>query len=117
MASKSDANIHVVGDACVGGDMPKSAFSANSQAKVAAMAIRAALTGSQLFPAKFANTCWSLVETDDAIKVGSAYAPKDGKITAGEGFVSKPGEDAAIHKANAEEAVGWYDAITADMFS
>ena len=40
MKSKMDANIFVVGDACIPGDMPKSAFSANSQAKVAAMIIR-----------------------------------------------------------------------------
>jgi sulfide dehydrogenase [flavocytochrome c] flavoprotein chain len=117
MASKADANIHVVGDACIAGDMPKSAFSANSQAKVAAMAVRAALTGSQAFPAKFANTCWSLIETDDAVKVGGVYAPKEGKITVGDNFVSKTGEDAALRKANADEALGWYDGLTADMFS
>ena len=40
MKSVSDPNICVVGDACIPGDMPKSAFSANSQAKVAAMVIR-----------------------------------------------------------------------------
>jgi sulfide dehydrogenase [flavocytochrome c] flavoprotein chain len=117
MASKSDPDIHVVGDACIAGDMPKSAFSANSQAKVAAMAVRAALTGSPAFPAKFANTCWSLIETDDAVKVGAVYAPKEGKIAAGDNFVSKPGEDAALRKQNAGEALGWYDGITADMFS
>ena len=44
MRSKMDANIVVVGDACIPGDMPKSAFSANSQAKVAAMTIRSELT-------------------------------------------------------------------------
>ena len=47
MRSKVDANIFVVGDACIPGDMPKSAFSANSQAKVAAMIIRAELTQSR----------------------------------------------------------------------
>ncbi len=117
MQSKMDPNIHVIGDSCIAGDMPKSAFSANSQAKVAAMHVRAALTGSQAFPAKYSNTCWSLVETEDAIKVGAAYSPKDGKITAGEGFVSKPGEDLAVHKTNSSEAVGWYEGITADMFT
>jgi sulfide dehydrogenase [flavocytochrome c] flavoprotein chain len=116
MQSKYDPNVHVLGDACIGGDMPKSAFSANSQAKVAAMQIRAALLGSEAFPAKYANTCWSLVETDDCIKIGAVYAPKDGKITAGDAFVSKPGEDAALRKQNAEEAVGWYAGITADIW-
>ncbi|MEM6422282.1 MAG: FAD/NAD(P)-binding oxidoreductase, partial [Pseudomonadota bacterium] len=60
MQSRMDETIHVLGDATIAGDMPKSAFSANSQAKVAAMQVRAALTGSTVFPARYANTCWSL---------------------------------------------------------
>ena len=39
MQSKIDENVYVLGDASNQGDMPKSGFSANSQAKVAAMAI------------------------------------------------------------------------------
>ena len=73
MRSKMDANIYVVGDSCIPGEMPKSAFSANSQAKVAAMMIRGELAGAKTFPARYTNTCWSLIETDDNIKVGGAY--------------------------------------------
>jgi hypothetical protein len=76
MRSTIDENIFVIGDACIAGDMPKSGFSANSQAKVAAMNIRGDLVGSKVFPAKYANTCWSLIETDDAMKVGAQYAPR-----------------------------------------
>ena len=82
MKSKMDANIYVVGDACIPGDMPKSAFSANSQAKVAAMVIRGELAKARTFPARYTNTCWSLIETDDDIKVGGTYEPGDGKIKA-----------------------------------
>jgi sulfide dehydrogenase [flavocytochrome c] flavoprotein chain len=116
MQSTMDADIHVVGDASIAGDMPKSGFSANSQAKVAAMHVRAALTDAQAFPARYANTCWSLIETDDAVKVGASYAPKDGKIASVDSFISKTEEDAALRKQTAEEAVGWYAGITADMF-
>ena len=66
MKSAIDANIYVLGDACIAGDMPKSAFSANSQAKVAAMMIRGELTGARTFPARYANTCWSLIEPTTA---------------------------------------------------
>ncbi len=62
MKSKMDPNIYVVGDACIPGDMPKSAFAANSQAKVAAMSIRGELAGARTFPARYTNTCWSLIE-------------------------------------------------------
>jgi len=116
MTSKMDPNIHVLGDASQQGDMPKSGFSANSQAKVCAMAVRGALTGSKVFPAKFANTCWSLIESDDGIKVGASYEATDEKIKNTGGFISKNGEDAATRKATYEESVGWYAGITADMF-
>lgn len=117
MKSAVDPNIFVLGDASIAGDMPKSAFSANSQAKVAAMVIRGELTNSRTFPARYVNTCWSLVDTDDAIKVGGRYEPKDGKITATETFVSKPGESDEVRKQTQEENLGWYVGITADMFT
>ena len=116
MQSKIDENIHVLGDACSQGDMPKSGFSANSQAKVAAMAVRGALTGSKVFPAKFSNTCWSLIDTDDGVKVGATYEATDEKIAKVDGFISQTGEDAALRKTTYEESVGWYAGITADMF-
>jgi sulfide dehydrogenase [flavocytochrome c] flavoprotein subunit len=116
MTSRIDPNIHVLGDATSQGDMPKSGFSANSQAKVAAMAIRGALTGSKVFPAKFSNTCWSLIDTDDGIKVGASYEATDEKIAKTSGFISETGEDAALRKTTYEESVGWYAGITADMF-
>ncbi len=116
MASKMDENIHVLGDSAAQGDMPKSGFSANSQAKVASMAIRGALTDSPVFPAKFSNTCWSLLQTNDGIKVGASYEATDEKIAKTDGFVSKTGEDADTRAATFEESVGWYSAIASDMF-
>ncbi|KFC66566.1 Sulfide dehydrogenase flavoprotein chain [Bosea sp. LC85] len=117
MKSAADPTIFVLGDACIAGDMPKSAFSANSQAKVAAMVIRGELSGSRTFPPRYVNTCWSLVDTDDAIKVGGRYEPKDGKIAAVETFVSQPDESDELRKQTQAENIGWYAGITADMFT
>ena len=75
MSTKVDADVYVLGDASQQGDMPKSGFSANSQAKVCANAVRGALTGSRVFPAKFSNTCWSLIDTNDGVKVGATLKP------------------------------------------
>lgn len=116
MRSQNDENIFVIGDACIAGDMPKSGFSANSQAKVAAMAIRGDLTGSRVFPAKYSNTCWSLIETNDGVKVGAQYAPTDEKIASTSKFISQTGEDTALRQQTYEESVGWYNGITADIF-
>ena len=116
MRSAADENIFVIGDASIAGDMPKSGFSANSQAKIAAMNIRGDLIGSKVFPAKYSNTCWSLIDTDDGVKVGAQYAPGEGKIKSTSSFISQTGESADVRKATYEESLGWYSGITADMF-
>jgi sulfide dehydrogenase [flavocytochrome c] flavoprotein chain len=117
MQSAVDANVYVIGDACIAGEMPKSASSANSQAKVAASRIRGELTGTQTAPATYSTACWSLIESDDAVKVGGTYEPKAGKIAAVETFVSRTGESAALRRQTAMENMQWYADITADIFS
>ncbi len=116
MQARADENVYVLGDASLQGDMPKSGYSANSQAKVAAMVVRGELTGSRVFPAKYSNTCWSLIDTDDGVKVGASYEPNDEKIASVESFISQTGEDAALRAQTYEESLGWYAGITADMF-
>ena len=116
MSSKVDPNITVLGDAAAQGAMPKSGFSANSQAKVAANAIVAPLTGSRAFPARYSNTCWSLLDTDDGIKVGATYEASDTGIVSIDSFVSQVGETADVRAATYRESLDWYRAITSDMF-
>ena len=117
MRSRMDDKVFVLGDASAQGDMPKSGFSANSQAKVAANAIRHELLDARLFPARYANTCWSLIATDDGVKVGATYEPTDEKIATVEGFISQTGEDAELRRQTFEESIGWYNGIVADMFT
>lgn len=116
MQSRMDEAIHVLGDATIAGDMPKSGYSANSQAKVAALAVRAALTDATLFPAKYSNTCWSLIATEDGVKVGARYEATDETIASTESFISEVGETAELRRQTYEESLGWYAGITADMF-
>jgi NADPH-dependent 2,4-dienoyl-CoA reductase/sulfur reductase-like enzyme len=116
MASTVLDDVVVVGDASIAGDMPKSGFSANSQAKVAAMAIRHELTGSRLFPARYRNTCWSTTAPEDTVKIGANYEPREGRITSFEAFVSEVGESAELRLEQRAEADGWYASIIADMF-
>ncbi|BDW85554.1 NAD(P)/FAD-dependent oxidoreductase [Roseicyclus marinus] len=117
MTSRIDPSITVLGDAAAQGAMPKSGFSANSQAKVAANAILAALTGSRAFPARYSNTCWSLLDTDDGVKVGATYEASDEGIVSVDSFVSQVGETADVRAATYRESLDWYRAITTDMFS
>ncbi len=116
MSTKADGDVYVLGDASQQGDMPKSGFSANSQAKVCANAVRGALTGSKVFPAKFSNTCWSLISTNNGVKVGATYEATAEKIAKVDGFISATGESAELRQATYEESEGWYAGITSDMF-
>jgi NADPH-dependent 2,4-dienoyl-CoA reductase/sulfur reductase-like enzyme len=116
MQSTMDANIHVVGDSSIAAAMPKSGFAANSQAKVAAMAVRHALTGSRAFEPRFANTCWSLIAENDGVKVGATYKAGVTKIEPTHTFISKTDEDARTRKTTFEESIDWYAGITQDIF-
>jgi NADPH-dependent 2,4-dienoyl-CoA reductase/sulfur reductase-like enzyme len=116
MVSRAQPDIHVLGDAAIASAMPKSAFAANSQAKVAAMVIRSELTGSRAFPARYRNTCWSSLAADDAVKIGASYVPGDDRIESVDSFASKVGESREVRRQTRAEADAWYDSITADIF-
>jgi NADPH-dependent 2,4-dienoyl-CoA reductase/sulfur reductase-like enzyme len=116
LSSKMDENIHVLGDSAAQGAMPKSGFSANSQAKVAANAIVAALTDGRAFPPRFSNTCWSLIDTEDGVKVGATYEASDEGIVSTSSFISEVDETPETRAETYRESLGWYDAITEDMF-
>ena len=75
------------------------------------------MTTAQTAPARYTTACWSLLETDDAVKVGGRYEPKDGKIAAVETFVSRTGESAELRRQTQRENTEWYAGITADIFS
>jgi sulfide dehydrogenase [flavocytochrome c] flavoprotein subunit len=116
LSSRIDPEIHVLGDAAAQGAMPKSGFSANSQAKVCANAVIAALTDGRAFPPRFANTCWSLIDTDDGVKVGATYEASDDGIVSTSSFVSQVDETPEVRAETYRESLGWYAAITEDMF-
>ena len=108
--------VHVLGDACANGDMPKSGFSANSQAKAVAQAVTAELTGKKAFAPRFRNTCWSLIGEDWGVKVGANYKAGEEKIEKTEGFISEVNEDPSTRAATAAEGYAWYRSITEDIW-
>jgi len=114
--SKLQPGIHVVGDATSAGDMPKSAFCANSQGKACAFAIAAALTGSDRFTPHLFNTCFTYLAADDAVSDAISFRLADGTIKIRDIFISKVGENPDIRRQAIREAGEWYDAFTRDVF-
>ena len=91
-------NVHIIGDACVAGAMPKSGHSAASQAKNCAAAIISACLPANTPPEPtYANTCYSLIGPNYGISVAAVYQLKDGVIVKVSGGVSKVGNKDRVH--------------------
>ncbi len=108
--SKSAPNIHVIGDACLAGAMPKSAFSANAQAKVCARAIATLLSGGTPATPKLINTCYSLAAPGYGISVAGVYQPKNGLLAdvEGAGGVSPADAPRDFRAREADYAQSWF---------
>ena len=118
--SKLVKNIHVIGDASISSSMPKSGFSANSQAKIAALQVSRLLAKMDIInPPKLVNTCYSLLSPDYGITVAAVYEANGDKIVKveGSGGLSPMNASAQYRKREAEYAVGWYQNQMADIFS
>ena len=116
--SKLQPGIHVVGDAAIGGAIPKSAFAANAEAKVCAAAVSDLLRGRPPAEPKLVNTCYSLVAPGYGISVAGVYRPANGLLADVEGAggispLDAPAETRALEAGYAED---WFRTITADVF-
>lgn len=119
--SSLQPGIHVIGDACIAGEMPKSAYSANSQGKVAAAAVVALLTGQTPGVPSYVNTCYSIVGQDYGISVAGVYKlAADGSTIASVpdsgGLTPMDAPDWALAR-EVQYAYSWYDNIVHDTFN
>jgi sulfide dehydrogenase [flavocytochrome c] flavoprotein subunit len=115
-ASTLVANIHVVGDACIATPMPKSAFAANSQAKVCAAAIVDELNQRPPGAPSLLNNCYSFIDPNYAISITGVYeySERAKKIVA-----TSTGETPmnADRRREADYARSWQKNIEADTFA
>jgi sulfide dehydrogenase [flavocytochrome c] flavoprotein subunit len=116
--SKLQPNIHVIGDATIAGAMPKSAFTANAQAKVCAAAVARLLRGETPVEPRLINTCYSLVAPDYGIWVAGVYQPAGGQLTEiqGSGGVSPRDAPRSARAMEATFADAWFKTITGEVF-
>ena len=116
--SKLRPGIHVVGDASIAGAMPKSAFSANAQAKVCAAAVVTMLANGKPPEPRLINTCYSVVAPDYGITVAGVYKPTNGLLAdiQGAGGTSPLDAPPDVRAQEARLADGWFHTITAEVF-
>ena len=110
--------IHVLGDSCLAGNMPKSASSANSQAKACSLAITALLRGQEPGAMFYHNTCYSLLAPDYGISVNGMYRYEDNRIKPVEraGGLSPLRASREYRASEADYARSWYASINRDSF-
>jgi NADPH-dependent 2,4-dienoyl-CoA reductase/sulfur reductase-like enzyme len=116
-ASKLLPNTHVIGDACLGGGIPKSASAASAQGKACAAAIANLLAGKPPETPRPTGICYNTVAPGYAFSLAGIYQPKDDIFVEAEGggtsAVDAPRETRA---READEARKWYQTITVDAF-
>ncbi len=112
-------DIYVIGDACIAGPMPKSAYAANTQAKVCAEAILSELQGREMATPSYVNTCYSVVGDDFGISVAAVYRLENGKIVSvkDSGGISPLDASAQTRKYEVAYAHSWFNNITDEMFN
>ncbi|MFD2143655.1 FCSD flavin-binding domain-containing protein [Ancylobacter oerskovii] len=116
--SRLVSNVHIIGDAAIGGAMPKSAFTANAQAKACATALANLLRGQEPGSPKLTNTCYSLIAPDQAVSIAGVYEPANGLLTEvqGAGGTSPLDAPRSVREEEAVYAQAWFKTITQEAF-
>jgi sulfide dehydrogenase [flavocytochrome c] flavoprotein subunit len=115
-ASKLVSNVHVIGDACISGQIPKAASAASAQGKACAAAIVAMLSGKAPEAPRLSGTCYSTVAPGHAFSLSGVYQPKEGQFAEVEGATSPVNAPRDVRQREAEAAETWFRTITVETF-
>ena len=116
-ASKLVPDIHVIGDACLGGGIPKSASAANAQAKACAEAVANLISGKQPAIPRLVGACYNTVAPGYAFSLSGIYQPRDGMFAEIEGGGTSPVDaPREVRMREADNALAWYKTITVEAF-
>ncbi len=120
MESSRHENIHVIGDSVIADVMPKSGYSANTQAKVVAAQILHLLHEEEPEEPTWSNVCFSRVSANYGVSVGGIYRLDHdaNKIisTPGSGGVSPLDTSHQFNRMEALYQEAWMENFVADSF-
>ena len=115
--SKLVPNIHVIGDACLGGGIPKSASAASAQGKACASAIVNLLAGRAPETPRLTGVCYNIVAPGYGFSLAGNYQPRGDIFAEVEGGATSPVDaPRELRAREAAEAERWFQTITADTF-
>jgi sulfide dehydrogenase [flavocytochrome c] flavoprotein subunit len=108
-------HIHVIGDACIAGAMPKAASAAASQARQCAAAIAAALDARTVPQPAYDSVCYSLLGEHAAFAIRATFEVADGQIRQIAPGADAP-DDLAVSAQHGQEAEDWYQQLRVECF-
>ncbi|MCS3761055.1 NAD(P)/FAD-dependent oxidoreductase [Bradyrhizobium centrosematis] len=115
--SKLVKDIHVIGDACLGGGIPKSASAASGQGKACAAAIIRLLAGRAPGTPRLTGVCYNTVAPGYGFSLAGNYQPRGDIFAEVEGGATSPVDaPRELRGREAAEAERWFQTITADTF-
>ncbi|MCK1545093.1 FAD-dependent oxidoreductase [Bradyrhizobium sp. 179] len=115
--SKLVKNVHVIGDACLGGGIPKSASAASAQGRACAAAIVNLLAGRAPETPRLTGVCYNIVAPSYGFSLAGNYQPKGDIFAEVEGAATSPVDaPRELRAREAIEAEHWFQTITADTF-
>ncbi|HMI00409.1 MAG TPA: NAD(P)/FAD-dependent oxidoreductase [Bradyrhizobium sp.] len=114
--SKLVPNVHVIGDACIAGQIPKSASAANAQGKACAAAVINLISGKSPDMPRLTGACYNTVAPGYAFSLSGVYQPKDGQFAEVEGATSPVNAPRELRQREAESAENWFKTVTVDSF-
>jgi hypothetical protein len=109
-------NVHVIGDACIAGQIPKSASAANAQGKACAAAVISLISGKSPDMPRLTGACYNTVAPGYAFSLSGVYQPKDGQFAEVEGATSPVNAPRELRQREAESAANWFKTVTVDSF-
>jgi len=115
-ASSLVPDIHVIGDACIAGGIPKSASAANAQAKACAAAIVNMISDKSPEVPRLNGACYNTVAPGYAFSLTGIYQPKEGQFAEVEVSTSPLDAPREVRMREAESARSWFKTIMADAF-
>jgi sulfide dehydrogenase [flavocytochrome c] flavoprotein subunit len=114
--SKLVSNIHVIGDACIAGQLPKSASAAHAQGKACAAVIVSMMSGKPPETPRLTGACYNTVGLGYAFSLLGIYQPRDGQFAEVESATSPVNAPREERRREAERADNWFKTITVDIF-
>jgi sulfide dehydrogenase [flavocytochrome c] flavoprotein subunit len=110
-------DVHVIGDACIGGGIPKSASAAGAQAKACAQAVADLISGREPAIPRLTGACYNTVAPGYAFSLTGSYQVRDGQFVEVEGGGASPVDAPREARAReADDAKAWYNSITVETF-